>query len=46
MDRYERIRWKIERDKALFLIVFGIFMIVMGIVELAMFNELAQIFAT
>lgn len=46
MNKYERIKFEVERDEALFLMIFGIVFIVFGIIEIAMFNELAQIFAT
>ena len=42
MDK-EMIRLQVEKDKALFLIVMGIFCIAMSILYLVMFIELAKI---
>lgn len=36
----EKIRLQIERDKALFLIVMGIFFIVMGVIGLILFAKI------
>lgn len=39
----EKIRLQVERDKALFMIIMGIFCIAMSILYLVMFIELAKI---
>ena len=39
----EKIRLQIERDKALFLIVMGIFFIAMGVIGLILFTKIAML---
>ena len=39
----EKIRLQVERDKALFMIIMGIFCIAMGILYSVMFIEIAKI---
>lgn len=39
----EKIRLQVERDKALFMIIMGIFFIAMGILYLVMFIEMAKL---
>ena len=39
----EKIRLQIERDKALFLIVMGVFFIAMGVIWLILFAKIAML---